>query len=437
LGFCLFCVWGTPPLVDLPAHGAQLQLMKDWLAGDEATRAHFSLHFVAGYGLWYWLALPLAALVDGAWAARAVVFLVLALTPASLEFWFKQVGQQRWVTVLALPLCFTVSYWYGFVSTLVTFPAIFLGLGLWERWRRDGARADRLGTLGCLLFCALDHPVSWVALGSALLGAELLRPQRSFRALAPLLATGLVLVPYGLAWLQRAPAASGPPLAWRFDTHTPQWFWKNTLGESLLGFVWPLGLTVFGLLRCRSRVALGAAVGVLALYALVPYTGGGAMMLDIRLPGLVALLALGGARLEPLARSLKVALVFTALAGLGEVGWAHHRFRAYVEPAQALFLGTRVDHTTVNEVSKPPFSKHPSLEHFFAWETAHFGGLSDAIFADATHVPMQRRSEVPPPPSPVRYGFGPPRELPGCVREAGTKEVSRWRCAASPDAGAP
>jgi hypothetical protein len=435
----LFCLWGTPPLVDLPAHGAQLQLMRAWLAGDEATRQQFSLHFSLGYGLWSWCVLPLAFALNGAWAAKGAVLLYLLALPASLHFYLRRLGQPPWLTLLALPLCFSVSYWYGFISTLVTLPAIFLGLGLFGRWSSEHRRADAWGTWACLAFCALNHPLSYAALAAALLGTELTQarsPAQRLWLVGLAALPGLLLVPYGLAWLERSGLPTDPGFSYRLDTHHLAWFWKNTRSEGVVSLLLPLGL--FGAVlvqrvrgRAGAREALGACAGVSALYLAVPYNGGGALMLDVRLPVLVAGLALGALRVDGLANRWRLALCGLALLSLAETAFVHHRFRAFAAPAEAVFLDRRTVHSTADQVSIPPFSRHPFLEHFFEWETARYGGFGDHLFADARHVPIQARRDVPPPAPEVQYGYGVSPTPRACVLEVERLGFSRFRCLVS------
>jgi hypothetical protein len=438
LALALFLLFGCPPSVDLPAHAAQLQLMSDWLAGDPPTREQFSLHFVLGYGLWYWCVLPVAMVLNGAWAAKGALFFFLLACPASLHFYLRQFKQPAWLTLLALPLCFSVSYWYGFISTLVTLPAIFLGLGLWRRWREEGRRGDLWGIGATLLFCVLNHPLSYAAMAAAILGAEMTRdrsPRHVLRLLGLLALPSVVLVPYLLGWLDRSRAGEAPGFAYRLDTHHLQWFWKNTRKEGLVSLLFPLGFCGAVLVqrikgRTTARAAFGAAAGVGALFLLVPYHGGGALMLDVRLPVVVAGLALAALRVDGWSKRWTRALVALSLVCLGEALFVHHRFRVFSGPAQDVFLNQRTVHSTSNDASIPPFTRHPYLEHFFEWETARYGGYGDHLFADAQHVPIRARVDAPRPAPSIVYGFAasPPAELRGCAREAQSPGVARWRC---------
>src|SRR5262244_295464 len=58
--FTAWCVWGFPPPVDLPAHGAQLQTLVNLLRRDPGVSQIYEIHVPIGYGLVYWLFLPLA-----------------------------------------------------------------------------------------------------------------------------------------------------------------------------------------------------------------------------------------------------------------------------------------------------------------------------------------------------------------------------------------
>ncbi len=72
LGWAIFtawCVWGFPPPVDLPAHGAQLETLANLLRGDPAVSQVYEIRVPIGYGLVFWLFLPLTYLTNGAVAA--------------------------------------------------------------------------------------------------------------------------------------------------------------------------------------------------------------------------------------------------------------------------------------------------------------------------------------------------------------------------------
>ncbi|MHB8877927.1 MAG: hypothetical protein ACYC8T_29890, partial [Myxococcaceae bacterium] len=128
--FTAWCVWGFPPCVDLPAHGAQMQTLAELLRGDPAVGALYEVKFPLGYGLPFWLFLPVAFISNGALAARLAMWAAMMLYPLSHLALARAFKRPDWTLLLGLPLAFNISYWYGLLPGLFAQPLVFFALAV-------------------------------------------------------------------------------------------------------------------------------------------------------------------------------------------------------------------------------------------------------------------------------------------------------------------
>ncbi|MBL9037192.1 MAG: hypothetical protein JNG84_01635, partial [Archangium sp.] len=189
---CAWCVGGFPPCVDLPAHGAQLQTLAGLVRGDDAVSALYEVRPSIGYGLPYWLFLPAALGVDGAFAARVAMGLALFLTVVSVASLLRALGRPVWAAVLAAPTAFGFTYWYGLVPAFFAQPMLLFACAAFARAQR--AEHPRRWWVLCGVAATatlLSHVVVFAALAVALVAWALAENPR--RWLPP--TAGALLVP--------------------------------------------------------------------------------------------------------------------------------------------------------------------------------------------------------------------------------------------------
>ena len=176
--FTAWCVWGFPPPVDLAAHGAQLQTLVSLLRADPAVSQVYELHVPLGYGLVYWLFLPLAWLTNGAVAAKAALWVTLQLFPLSQLAVLRAFRRPDWVVLLVLPLAFNFSYWYGLLSGFFAQPLMFFAIAVFQR-TLETRRMRTLIWVNLLAAATMQsHLVAFVALALSLCVLALAQPPR-------------------------------------------------------------------------------------------------------------------------------------------------------------------------------------------------------------------------------------------------------------------
>lgn len=442
--FTGWCVWGFPPPVDLPAHGAQLQTLVNLLRGDAALRELYEIRVPIGYGLVYWLFLPVAWLWNGAVAVRVALWVALLLFPISQLALLRAFRRPDWLALLGLPLAFNFSYWYGLLSGLFALPLALLtiaafehaiqsassawprlradpdpGRGAWRNadhppepltarsWAGEGRREwiwlalVNLGAAATLQ----SHLIAFVALTLLLAVLALCHPPRvrsqRFAALGLALPL-LISVPKIWSMAIRA-LTPGPWPATEFAlTSHLNWFFRNYRPEGRLAAWGPVlvssAMVLLYLRRRRKEPFAPAAmfIALLLLYLATPKTLSGIFLISVRLPvfaGMIALLLVDGSAIP---KPLRAGLVAISLASLVETGIFHWRFARAIDGLHAMIEG-------------PPPGRHGYwslagkgilgsrliyLEHLGQWLTAARGGVGHNFFADAEHHPVRFKPGV-------------------------------------------
>lgn len=417
-GFAAWCVSGRPPSVDLPIHAAQLEILARLVRGDSAAAAIYRFEFVPGYGVFFWLFLPIALLSNGAVAARLALWLGLVLFPLALDALLRAFDRPRWYVLAGLPLAFNISYYYGFVAFFLGVPLVMVALcatrrALEEpRWRPILV----LNALGVAVL--LEHILAFVLLATAALGLALSRRPWSVRLrtlVLSLAAPGLLALLSAV--LQRSHHSlslehGGVPLHMR-------WFVVNYVPEGRLAALGSLVLVAAFLARWWPRrraepseppvmlVALGL------LYLLAPRSVGEVFGVFIRVPvlaGAVALLLVSG---EAWSRAAKVAFVALAAASLLEVALFHERFARAVDGLDEIVAAGPL--RSIGFVSlvgdRLLGSRHIYLSHMGLWLVAEHGAIGNVLAGD--QLPVQFRRDIPAPWGPREEGvdtvvlFGP------------------------------
>jgi hypothetical protein len=398
-----FCCWGVAPAVDLPAHAAHLETLAGLLRGEPLLSSVYAAHFVPGYGLLYWLALPVAAARDGATAVRVAAWLTLEAFALAVLLLLRALRRPPWTLLLALPLAFNVSYWYGFLPFAFASALGLLTLAALARWvSRGGRGAASLFVLGMSLTFLAHLPVSGVLLVAAwtvALALPVARRRPTLRLVAVASAGPLLLlVPAVWGFLQGAhPAPSGRT---DFDglSHL-NWFFHNYRPEGRLAWTLPLGMSAvfLGLFWRRRRLEPRAPFAVFcalaALYLLTPRHVVGASHLAVRLPALVALAALLAADARALPRWLALSLGVLSVLSLAETAAFHLRFRAAVSGLDAVTTRRPEGRHAFQPLGSDTLlgSKLPYLYHLGSWVTAAEGGVGNDFFVGNPQEPLRYR----------------------------------------------
>jgi hypothetical protein len=392
-----YCSVGMPPAVDLPAHAAQLETLARLVRGDAEVSSVFTLHFVPGYGLVHWLFLPVALAVHGAFAAQLAWFVSLELFAVGMLLLLRLLGRPAWTLLLALPLAFGFSYWYGFLPELFGRGLALLTVAAFCWGLRVGGRRTLALFAALALLTALAHLLVFGLLLAVLLAIALSVAER--REALRRLAVGTVLplavgLPIALALLRHHPSTL--PFSYDGFAHVG-WFFRNYRPEGRLAVVLPLvqSLLFAGLYWRRRRLEPAAPFAVLCtlvlLDALGPKTVSDTLTLVcLRLPALVALAALLSADARALPRWLAVALGCLALVSLGETALFHHRFRLAVAGLAEVQQGEPPGRHGYLAADGPRLlgSRLVYLEHTGEWLTARAGGIGQYFFAGAPHLPV-------------------------------------------------
>src|SRR6185295_4237474 len=118
------------PMVDLPQHAAALS---EWVHLDDPGYGfadQFEINWWTPYLLSYLLARPFVPLLGVLGALKLVVLLSVLGTVAAYWALLRSVAQDEWLCLLALPLSFGFSFYFGFTNFLIGTPFILVSLVL-------------------------------------------------------------------------------------------------------------------------------------------------------------------------------------------------------------------------------------------------------------------------------------------------------------------
>jgi len=418
-GFTAWCVCGFPPAVDLPADGAQIETLKNLLRGDPEVKRYFQIQYVVGYGLPFWVFLPIAFIWNGGVAARLALWVCLQLFPLSHLAMLRAFRRSEWAMLLGLPLAFNFSYWYGLMPGLFAQPLAFFSAALFARtleapsWKRIGL----LNLLaGATLLC---HLVAFAVLAVVIAALALsTRPLKK----SVQMALGGLLLPIGLSLVKVIPMAQraltpGPWPATEFagSSHLT-WFFHSYRPEGALAIIGPLlvaAVFCIAYLRRRKVEPAGPAAmfaAALGLYLLTPKTLSGIFLISVRLPVFAGMLSLLLVSAEVLPRQLRAGLAILSVASLVETGVFHWRFAREVDGLEQMLAGPVRSPQGYWSLAGPRLlgSKHIYAEHLGQWLTATRGGVGHNFFADAQHHPVHFKPGVD---IPARLDQATPQQL--------------------------
>lgn len=397
---CAFLLEGFPPPVDLPAHGAQLETMVELLRGAEDVRALYRLRFPVGYGLPYWLLLPLAWVTSGGFAMKAALWASLVAFPVSVAALLRALGRPAAAAALSLPFAFNLSYWYGLVSGHFAQPLALVGLAAYLKALRDGRWRWVLLANAAAAACLLSHLVAFAVLAFLIGVAALASPPRARSIRLGVLSLGLpvlISLPKVISMATRAVTPGEWPET-RYDAAAHVgWFFRSYRPEGLLAVAGPLAIAAaFAALwwwrRREEPARLPPALfwAMSALYLATPKTLSGIYLVAMRLPVFAGALALALVPWTAVPRAVRVGLLALVALSLVETAAFHQRFKREVGGLQALIAEPRPGKHGYLPLlgNKVLGSRHPYAEHLGQWWTAERGGVGHHFFADAEHHPV-------------------------------------------------
>ena len=342
-GLCAWLVSGFAPGVDLPAHGAQLQTMVEIPRGAPDVRAHYALHFPIGYGLPYWLFLPLAYVTSGRLCdSSGALARDLPLPSLRRRSCCAHRGDLRRRRCSHSPLAFNFSYWYGLVSGLFAQPLAILALAAFLHAVTTGRRRWLVAaSLGAVL-CMLAHLIA-------------------FAALALFIAVAAIVSSNKRRALLYAVVALHPPWRWlcRMSWSLPAGPWCRVGSRHKLRRGRPPQLVLSQLSTRGAALDRRAArshrsalrglgpsakqelneaavfVAAVALYFATPKTLSGIFLVAMRLPVFAAMLALPLVPWTEMPRRLRTGLWAITMVSLLETVIFHVRFKHEVAGLEA------------------------------------------------------------------------------------------------------
>ena len=145
-----FALFSYLPMVDLPQHAAQLSA---WIHLDDPNYGfaeQFEINWRTPYLLGYLLARPMVPLLGIVGALKFVVLLAALGTVAVYWFLLRTLKQDEWLCLLALPLTFGFSFYFGFFNFLLATPLILTTVTLAYEYGKQPSRRN-----GVIFACAL------------------------------------------------------------------------------------------------------------------------------------------------------------------------------------------------------------------------------------------------------------------------------------------
>ncbi len=429
-GVCLI----TPPGIDLPAHGAQMQTLAELIRGGPAA-AYFEAHLSVGYGLTTWLFLPVTLLFNGAVAAKLACWLAMVATPVAIALLARQLGQRWEIGIFAAPMSFSVSYWYGFLPSLFAVPLVIFGWVLTLAYLRQPSWRRVLGLSALSTVVLLSHFIAFAAFAVGILAICLAAPRSEprWKALIVAFAPSVLAVPRVWELIHRASTgAAALPTRYNLDAHLLGVIKQYSFGARVA--VWAeiaLVVLLVGVSlrqgRRPSRTAWLLAMSQAALWVVMPDDLAGSWRVGVRLAVFVAVAAVCLISLERIPRwafavpAMAVVLVLNdhrqlaaELSGLSEV--------TKTPPPPGIHGGFSLKGNALHH------SRLALLEHQPQWWTARWGGIGTHFFADASHQPVQWRTEIALPTTldaVLVFGEG---ELPAALSDLKlVQQAGRWR----------
>jgi hypothetical protein len=420
---CLFLVlpiWlvDYPPMVDLPGHASQIQLMHNLRSGDFLYSDLFRRYYLTVYWGGY-VPVYLLSFIFGVLAALKII---ITLALVGIPYFTKKIinqfgGNPAWIW-LCFPVAYSSPFYWGFLNYIIT---VAIGLG-WVYFCVKVSDSNKVGwrtqltiALGIIVLF-FGHLIACGMLG-LIVAIYYIFLNKTFKHRVSLLAPLLIFVPLAGAffWLQTS-NNTGIPSPFSLDYKPERYIFslsllvgRHTWWSSLVGSM--LLVTPFwtgGSLTCRLSRLLPFAI-ILLFVLLLPLQIIGTYLIYQRFFIFVVPLLLLALEYRPeTVTSLKnllpvlIALIVMSINTLDIVEFAveHEDYKKVIEQAEP---DSRIFKIIPNSMSKEADFMLPVYDHFPSWHHLRGKGLVDFNFASFGQMPVSYKdvalTKTP------RYGF--------------------------------
>ena len=406
--FCLFLVlpvWlvDYPPMVDLPGHASQIQLMHNLRSGDFL----YSDLFRTSYLSTYWGGYVPVYLLSFIFGVLTALKIIITFALVGIPYFTKKIinqfgGNPAWIW-LCFPVAYSSPFYWGFLNYIIT---VSIGLG-WIYFcikisDRDvvGWRTQLTIALGIIVLF-FGHLIACGMLG-LIVAIYYLFLNKTVKQRVSLLAPLLIFVPLAGAffWLQSSNNA-GLPSQFDFDYNPerykhslsllvgrPTW-WSDLAGLMLLVTPFLAG----GILTRRLSRLLPFVI-ILLFVLLLPANMMGTHLIYPRFFIFVVPLLLLALEYRPeTATSLRnllpvlIALIVMSIntSDIVEFAVEHEDYKKVIEQAEP---DSRIFKIIPNSVSKAGNFMLPVYDHFPSWHHLRGKGLVDFNFASFGQMPV-------------------------------------------------
>lgn len=428
---CLWPIWTNRllPMQDYPQHLFIAELLRTF--GDPSF--DWARHYVVdpgwgSYSLVYASLGVLGGAVGIEIAGKILVSLYVALLAALVARASREhPGHVPWPLLLIFPLAFNQTYFYGFLSYLLSIPILFLALLAYETWERAERGRGALLAVSILLgLLFLAHPYSvlvFLAWSGVIVSCRLREGARWRRAFAPALVLAAVFAAWYLLDAQRGGGEVHPSsVRWMSASQVLTFFalpftgMRLTRGVDLLALgAWAAVavLLVVGATRRApsrtNRLRLGLFLVSAAGYLALPFWFSHYSYFNLRLAPIVCLLGvllLGSIRMDAARGHACAALALLLVLDANET-----QARVSQESGEILPLLARMERNApvlpvfgdVGTAVLDPvfFYQLHGHEHFY-YHVLVGGGVNPELFASPLLPLRFRPGARPPKPDPAR-----------------------------------
>ncbi|MFC1779616.1 hypothetical protein ACFLZU_04705 [Thermodesulfobacteriota bacterium] len=406
--FCLFLVlpiWlvDYPPMVDLPGHASQIQLMHNLRNGDFLYSDLFRRYYLTPY----WGGYVPVYLLSFIFGVLASLKIIITFALVGIPYFTKKIinkfgGNPAWVW-LCFPVAYSSPFYWGFLNYIIT---VSIGLG-WVYFcikisDRDvvGWRTQLTIALGIIVLF-FGHLIACGMLG-LIVAIYYCFLKKTVKQRVSLLAPLLIFVPLAgvFFWLQ---SSNNTGLPSQFDFGYNLERYRNSLSILVGRPTWWSGLagpmmliTPFwtGGILTRRLSRLLPFVIILLFVLLLPLNMMGTTLIYQRFFIFVVPLLLLALEYRPeTATSLRnllpvvIALIVMSIntSDILEFAVEHKDYKKVIEQAEP---DSRISKIMANKWSKAGNFMHPVYNHFPSWHHLRGKGLVDYNFASYGQMPV-------------------------------------------------
>lgn len=242
-----------PPMLDLPQHAGQVELLKQFWNGQSPWLPMLQLNLFTPYLLGDILALTLSVAMPVVWALKLVLTLAFFLFLLACRLLQDEFGSDQRLKWVFIPAFFSLSYDLGFYPFMLALPiGLFLVL-LALRYSRQPSLANGIKLLGIGILLFFTHGLVFLMAcaigGTLLLVTPALRFREKTAAAWPYLMFGILMIAYRLHVHHSAMPQPGyhPLFTWEWSYDRLSFlrvFWVSDSRMALLSSVIPVLLVL-------------------------------------------------------------------------------------------------------------------------------------------------------------------------------------------------